>query len=120
MPLTRDEDIAELLRSSVAALLVVTGFLVVLALFDPRSPIGNQALNVTVVALGLISLVVATARARAGSPQGWFFLLAGRTGARKIVTQKEFSQGFERHFGQQDICGTIANPKVLFPRHISR
>jgi diguanylate cyclase (GGDEF)-like protein len=56
-------------------ILVVTALLVALSIVDPRSPIANQIANIAVVALALLSLAAAAGRARAGSAQGWFFLV---------------------------------------------
>jgi diguanylate cyclase (GGDEF)-like protein len=45
-----------------------------LLLIDPGNSFANQVNNMAVIALAILSLGVATARARAGSMQGWFFL----------------------------------------------
>lgn len=56
------------------AILIVTALLVVVSIFDPRTLIANQFVNIAVVVLALLSLGVAAVRARAGSIHAWFFL----------------------------------------------
>ncbi len=57
------------------AILGMTALLVVVSIFDPRSVIANQFVNIAVVVLALLSLGVAAGRARAGSAHAWFFLI---------------------------------------------
>jgi diguanylate cyclase (GGDEF)-like protein len=63
------------LARAMVAMLVAATLLVGVILVDLRSAFAAQALNVIVLALGVMSVGAAIARARAGSPQGWFFLL---------------------------------------------
>jgi diguanylate cyclase (GGDEF)-like protein len=57
------------------AMLVATALLVGVVIVDPRSVFAAQTLNLIVMALAVMSFGAAIARARAGSPQGWFFLV---------------------------------------------
>jgi diguanylate cyclase (GGDEF)-like protein len=63
------------LARAMIAMLVATALLVGIVIVDPRSVFAAQAVNVIVMALSLMSFGAAIARARAGSPQGWFFLV---------------------------------------------
>jgi diguanylate cyclase (GGDEF)-like protein len=63
------------LARAMLALLVVAALLVGVVIVDPRSVFAAQVLNVIVIALAVMSVGAAIARVRAGSPQGWFFLL---------------------------------------------
>jgi diguanylate cyclase (GGDEF)-like protein len=53
----------------------VLAALLVVVIFDPHTAIFSPVINVGVILLAIMSLGAACARARAGSPQGWFFLL---------------------------------------------
>ena len=68
------EHYPRLARTMIAMLVAVT-LLVGVVSVDPASVFAAQALNLIVMALSLMSFGAAIARARAGSPQGWFFLI---------------------------------------------
>ena len=55
-------------------LLALSAVSIVVLLVAPRSAFAIQLLNVAAISLSICSLGAAVARARAGSPQGWFFL----------------------------------------------
>ncbi|HVF33856.1 MAG TPA: diguanylate cyclase [Candidatus Saccharimonadia bacterium] len=55
-------------------LLAFAAVSIVVLLVNPRSGFAIQLLNIATISLSICSLGAAVARARAGSPQGWFFL----------------------------------------------
>jgi diguanylate cyclase (GGDEF)-like protein len=63
------------LARTMLAMLVAVSLLVGVVIVDPASVFAAQALNLIVMALSLMAFGAAIARARAGSPQGWFFLI---------------------------------------------
>jgi len=56
-------------------LVAIAAVLAIVIVIWPRSPLANQAINIVALALAVLALGTAAARARSGSPQGWFYLI---------------------------------------------
>jgi diguanylate cyclase (GGDEF)-like protein len=94
------------LAKVMVALLVTTTLLVGIAIVDPQSVFAAQALNLIVMALAMMSVGAAIGRVRAGSPQGWFFLVGW--GAATLA-------GFARAYGFLRHEGTSPLMEWLYP-----
>lgn len=59
----------------IKALVAIAAVLAIVIVIWPRSPAANQGINIVALLLAALALGTAAARARAGSLQGWFYLI---------------------------------------------